>query len=183
MKLELGKNIKFYRSEKKWTQEELARKLRISRQTISKWELGKSYPDIENLIYLSKLFKISLDELVGLKPKREKKTFFQWIVFKPKRSRTTMKWYSGGHDRREEALVLIAELVSTTTTTEQEALKIILIKFYQELIEQDQSIPFILSRMNLELSNTIRKNSILLTENQSSKVKKLTSLSAIRYGY
>ncbi|WP_438501869.1 helix-turn-helix domain-containing protein, partial [Lactiplantibacillus plantarum] len=47
------------------TQNELAEKLYISRQSISKWELNKSYPDIDKLILLSKIFDISIDELLG----------------------------------------------------------------------------------------------------------------------
>lgn len=46
------------------SQDELAEKIFVSRQTISNWETGKSYPDIHNLLLLSSLFKISIDELV-----------------------------------------------------------------------------------------------------------------------
>ena len=46
------------------SQEELANRLHVSRQTISKWEVGESTPDMEKLIALSDLFEISLDELV-----------------------------------------------------------------------------------------------------------------------
>ena len=44
------------------SQEELAEKLNVTRQTISKWELGQSKPDMDKLIELSKLFEMSLDE-------------------------------------------------------------------------------------------------------------------------
>jgi len=47
------------------SQEELADKLSISRQAISKWERGESLPDTENLIALSKLYSVSLDDLVA----------------------------------------------------------------------------------------------------------------------
>ncbi|WP_125705078.1 helix-turn-helix transcriptional regulator [Lacticaseibacillus daqingensis] len=46
------------------TQEALAAKLYVSRQTVSNWETGKSYPDLENLLLLSAIFDVSLDELV-----------------------------------------------------------------------------------------------------------------------
>lgn len=49
------------------SQDELADKLNVSRQAISKWERGESLPDTENLIQLSKLYNVSIDELVGLK--------------------------------------------------------------------------------------------------------------------
>ena len=49
----------------KITQEELASKLNITRQTLSKWETGESLPDIEKSMQLAELFDISLDELVS----------------------------------------------------------------------------------------------------------------------
>lgn len=59
-------NNKLYelRKQKGLSQEELANKLNVSRQTVSKWELGDSTPDMEKLIGLSDLFDISLDEFV-----------------------------------------------------------------------------------------------------------------------
>lgn len=53
------------RKEKGYSQEELADKLNVARQTVSKWENGTTTPDFENLIELSKLFEISIDEFVG----------------------------------------------------------------------------------------------------------------------
>ena len=47
------------------SQEELAEKVGVSRQTISKWEMGQSTPEMEKLITLSKIFNLSMDELVG----------------------------------------------------------------------------------------------------------------------
>ena len=64
-------NNKLYelRKQKGFSQEELANRLNVSRQTISKWEVGESTPDMEKLIAISDLFEISLDELVkGEKP-------------------------------------------------------------------------------------------------------------------
>lgn len=59
-------NNKLYnlRKQKGLSQEELANRLNVSRQTVSKWELGDSTPDMEKLIAISDLFDISLDELV-----------------------------------------------------------------------------------------------------------------------
>lgn len=59
-------NNKLYdlRKKKGLSQEELASRLNVSRQTVSKWEVGESAPDMENLVALSELFGISLDELV-----------------------------------------------------------------------------------------------------------------------
>lgn len=59
-------NNKLYnlRKQRGLSQEELANRLNVSRQTISKWEVGESTPDMEKLVALSDLFEISLDELV-----------------------------------------------------------------------------------------------------------------------
>ena len=59
-------NNKLYelRKQKGFSQEELANRLNVSRQTISKWEVGESSPDMEKLVAISDLFEVSLDELV-----------------------------------------------------------------------------------------------------------------------
>lgn len=62
--MELGQRIKEYRSAAQMTQEELAEKMFVSRQTISNWENDKSYPDIHSLLMLGSLFDVSLDILV-----------------------------------------------------------------------------------------------------------------------
>lgn len=49
---------------KKYSQEQLAEKVYVSRQTISNWETDKSYPDIQNLLLLTAIFDVSLDDLV-----------------------------------------------------------------------------------------------------------------------
>jgi transcriptional regulator with XRE-family HTH domain len=62
--LELNIQIKKYRTEMNLSQEELAEKVYVTRQTISNWENNKNYPDIHSLLLLSSLFKISLDQLI-----------------------------------------------------------------------------------------------------------------------
>lgn len=62
--MELHEQIKKYRIKKNMSQEDLAKKIYVSRQTISNWETEKSYPDIHSLILLSSLFEVSLDELI-----------------------------------------------------------------------------------------------------------------------
>ncbi len=62
--MNLSNKIIELRSKNKLTQEELAEKLNVSRQTVSNWETGKCYPDIETLIIMSNKFNISLDELL-----------------------------------------------------------------------------------------------------------------------
>ena len=59
------------RKAKKLSQEELAERLNVARQTISKWETGATTPDTNNLIELSNIFEISIDEFVGKNVKQE----------------------------------------------------------------------------------------------------------------
>ncbi|MFK4335045.1 transcriptional regulator with XRE-family HTH domain [Bacillus sp. RC240] len=62
--MDIGKKIKHLRLINNMTQEDVASQLFISRQVISKWELGKSLPDLTNLLALSNLFNVSIDSLL-----------------------------------------------------------------------------------------------------------------------
>ncbi len=62
--MELSNRIKELRTEKGWSQEALAERAYVSRQTISNWETEKSYPDVHSLLILSDVFGVSLDELI-----------------------------------------------------------------------------------------------------------------------
>lgn len=62
--MEIGSQIKKLRNALGLSQEELAEKIYVTRQTISNWENEKSYPDIHSLLALSSIFEISLDQLI-----------------------------------------------------------------------------------------------------------------------
>ena len=62
--MDLGKKILELRKKENLSQEQLAEKINVSRQAITKWENDNGIPDIDNLISLSKVMGISLDELV-----------------------------------------------------------------------------------------------------------------------
>lgn len=62
--MNLGNQIKKYRNELSLSQDELAEKIFVSRQSISNWENDKTYPDIKSLILLSEVFQVSLDTLI-----------------------------------------------------------------------------------------------------------------------
>lgn len=62
--MDIGKQIKRYRTSNNLSQEDLSEKIFVSRQTISNWENNKNYPDIKSLLLLSSTFNVSLDILV-----------------------------------------------------------------------------------------------------------------------
>ena len=62
--MSLGEKIGMLRREKYWSQEELADRMEVSRQSVSKWESGASIPDIDKIVKLSDLFGVSLDYLL-----------------------------------------------------------------------------------------------------------------------
>lgn len=59
-----SERIKKEREKRGWSQTDLAEKIHVSRQSVSKWETGKNYPSIEVIIGLSDLFGITIDEML-----------------------------------------------------------------------------------------------------------------------
>ena len=64
--MELGEQIKKYRAKANLSQEELADRIFVSRQTISNWENDKNYPDIKSIVLMSEVFQVSLGNLSSL---------------------------------------------------------------------------------------------------------------------
>lgn len=62
--MSLGRNLQFLRSMSRITQEALAERLNVSRQTVSKWELDAACPEVEKIIELCEMFNCSMDQLV-----------------------------------------------------------------------------------------------------------------------
>lgn len=60
-----GENLKTLRKNKGFTQEELAARLNVVRQTVSKWEKGQSVPDSEMLVRLAEIFEVPVSHLLG----------------------------------------------------------------------------------------------------------------------
>ena len=83
--MNLGNKISKLRKENNLSQEQLGNIINVTRQTISNWELGETYPNIEQLKALTNVFKISLDVLVDnnesiTNPKKSKKNKFSKII-------------------------------------------------------------------------------------------------------
>lgn len=70
--MDFGDKLKQYRIKEGLSQEQLAEKIGVSRQAITKWETKRGLPDVENMIILAELFKLTLDELVLEEVKRQK---------------------------------------------------------------------------------------------------------------
>ena len=72
MNIEIANRLLEYRKKSGLSQEELAEKLNISRQSVSKWERAESSPDTDNLIELAKIYNVTLDDLLNVdKPMSE----------------------------------------------------------------------------------------------------------------
>ena len=70
----LGENIKTYRQKKGYTQEEVANRLHVTRQTISKWEKNYSVPDAEVLVKLADVLEVQTSQLLGVKADSDAQT-------------------------------------------------------------------------------------------------------------
>ena len=75
--MEIGKKLKNARVQSGMTQENVAEKINVSRQTISNWENEKSYPDIISVIKMSECYDVSLDYL--LKGEQKMKTYYDYL--------------------------------------------------------------------------------------------------------
>ena len=62
--MQISEKLQLLRSKTGMSQEELAERLGISRQSISKWESGQSVPDLKKLIILSEIYNVTIDSLV-----------------------------------------------------------------------------------------------------------------------
>ena len=62
--MEIGRRIRELRTAHGMSQDDLAARVYVSRQTISSWENGKTYPDVQSLLLLSEIFGASVDSLI-----------------------------------------------------------------------------------------------------------------------
>ncbi|MGG5342802.1 helix-turn-helix domain-containing protein [Enterococcus sp. AZ192] len=106
----LADRLRAHKENKGLSQAAVATKLNISRQSVSKWETGKGYPDIDNLVLLSKIYEVSIDELVQenkvLKKKIEENN--QTID----EHRKKLDWiHHPGLDEKDEGLLLLIAVI------------------------------------------------------------------------
>lgn len=95
-----------------------------------------------------------------------------------------MKWFAGGSERSVKALELIQNLQNSIEgNSEQKEISQLFQRYQSELESNAPSVPFILSRMNVELFEVLTKHKINLSSEQLGLLKELQKLSQIRYGY
>lgn len=104
--MSLAEQLKFQRKKSGFSQIHVAEKLNISRQSISKWENGRGYPDIDNLVLLSKVYEVSIDELLHENDKLREKIMHNETEIESKRE--TLKFIKGSLNREnDEGLILL----------------------------------------------------------------------------
>ncbi|WEV39698.1 helix-turn-helix transcriptional regulator [Lactobacillus sp. ESL0681] len=89
--IKLAEQLKAYRKKNSLSQDDLAAKLLISRQAISKWESGDSTPDLDNVVKLAEIFNVSLDNLV-LGIKSDSKVDSTQFVFDPRKNKYVRRY-------------------------------------------------------------------------------------------
>lgn len=95
-----------------------------------------------------------------------------------------LKWYAGGQDRAEQAISILTELVADLKQSQQKMpLQQVLSDYIEAFRKKESAVPFILSRMNLDISSALKNNQIVLTVSESDKLDALMALANIRYGY
>ena len=70
--MNFAEHLMSLRRQRGWSQEELGNQVGVTRQTVSKWEMGQSTPELEKLVELARLFNMSIDRLVGLEGAEER---------------------------------------------------------------------------------------------------------------
>ena len=93
--MEIGKKLKNARVQSGMTQENVAEKINVSRQTISNWENEKSYPDLQMLIDISNQFEISLDTLIKEDSKMVKTIDKERVLGKIKKEKSIIDFFTG----------------------------------------------------------------------------------------
>lgn len=82
--MNFSEKLKEIRKDKGLSQEQLAEKIGVSRQAITKWETGKGLPDVENMVIIAEIFKTTLDELLrdsAIKQESEKPVFISETIY------------------------------------------------------------------------------------------------------
>ncbi len=95
----------------------------------------------------------------------------------------SLSWFAGASERKKEALSLLDQLqASLESQTNAQALRQLLSTYQAELSGDATGVPLILSRLQVELSQTLADHSLTLSASQEALLKQLRELSQVRYG-
>lgn len=103
--MKIGEKLKYYREQNRLSQQDVANRLGTSRQSISRWETDKCYPDLDNLVLLGKVYQVTLDELLDEAICHVNKENNKAESADEKKERS-------GMDRTEQAILFVAVIVS-----------------------------------------------------------------------
>ena len=113
----VGQKIRHYRKQLGLSQEELAQKMQVSRQTVSLWENDQTMPTIDNLVRLKEIFGVSIDEILTRQPEQERPSFILAEEEGPKQQEKPFRdrWQKWGIGLFVAALVsiVVAALAAT----------------------------------------------------------------------
>ncbi|GAX06080.1 helix-turn-helix domain-containing protein [Lactobacillus sp. LC28-10] len=108
----LAEQLRTTRISRGYSQNEIATMLHITRQSVSKWETGRAYPDIDNLIYLSDIYGLSIDKLLKKNQDLENKIQTNQTVINDKKKQLKQINKSLYSNRDEGILLLVLTLIS-----------------------------------------------------------------------
>lgn len=109
--MRFGEKLSILRKQRGMTQMELAEKLDISRQAVSRWEQGTSEPSTENLVSIGKLFDVSVDALMNENVQLQVESAVQ-IAVKDQESDESTNFYRGSNHVKFTKQVIVACLVA-----------------------------------------------------------------------
>lgn len=104
--MRIGEKLKEERERQGLSQKDVADRLHIARQAVSRWETDQSYPDLENLMALGRLYHVSIDELLGM----EKEEISESVQKKTEEEEKSVKRTE--LDRKEQGMVFAFALAS-----------------------------------------------------------------------
>lgn len=160
--MKFGEKLTFLRKQRGMTQMELAEKLDISRQAVSKWERGTAEPSIENLIGIGKLFDVSVDDLVNDNPHSQDVPTEQAAV-----KENQVEPVSQEPKKRRFSLLHVFAAASCVLAVCVIVLVIILVRLLTERDQQeldDQGIPIIpIEDLNQEPMEEPENHNIVIT--------------------
>lgn len=104
--MRIGERLKEEREKNELSQKDVADRLHVARQSVSRWETDQSYPDLENLMALGRLYHVSIDELLGMEKEEISESVEEETVEEEKSVKRTEL------DRKEQGMVFAFALAS-----------------------------------------------------------------------